>query len=158
MSFLGEIVKALAGNFGDAVPVLIVVMGLVQFTKKLGVEGRAATVVSMAIGAVIGICFAVAKAGAPADFAGGFGYALFGLFVGLGASGVYDLGNQWFGPISDPGVHLEVTQTTDTAGKPMYIGHDVDADRYFAMREVLGGTASDLEKELGYLPKVKTGA
>ncbi len=75
----------------NGVPLVTLIMGLVEFSKKLGVQGKALTALSMALGVLLGIGYQVAQQGAPADFAGWFNAAVFGLALGLTASGVYDL-------------------------------------------------------------------
>jgi len=80
-------------NFNDAIvaglPLVLVVIGLVEWFKQLGVQGNVLRYVSMAIGLVIGIAYQISL-GLPADFAGWFGAAVYGLALGLVASGIYD--------------------------------------------------------------------
>jgi len=70
-------------------PLVLVVIGLVEWFKQLGVQGNVLRYVSMAIGLVIGIAYQISL-GLPADFAGWFGAAVYGLALGLVASGIYD--------------------------------------------------------------------
>jgi len=70
-------------------PLVLVVIGLVEWFKQLGVQGNALRYVSMAIGLVIGIAYQISL-GLPADFAGWFAACIYGLGLGLVASGIYD--------------------------------------------------------------------
>lgn len=67
-------------------PVLVVaVLGLVNFIKSFGLEGRIVTLIS----AVIGVTFYILQQVLPTDVVQ---IALGGIVLGLGASGFYDLG------------------------------------------------------------------
>jgi hypothetical protein len=70
-------------------PLVLVVIGLVEWFKQLGVQGNTLRYVSMAIGLVIGIAYQISL-GLPADFAGWFAACIYGLGLGLVASGIYD--------------------------------------------------------------------
>ncbi len=70
-------------------PLVLVVIGLVEWFKQLGVQGNVLRYVSMAIGLVIGIAYQISL-GLPADFAGWFAACIYGLGLGLVASGIYD--------------------------------------------------------------------
>lgn len=72
----------------NGIPMLVIVFGLVEFGKKFGLSGRALTLASMLIGLVLGVAFKAAEM-YPA-FAVWFQVAVFGLAVGLSASGLYD--------------------------------------------------------------------
>jgi hypothetical protein len=70
----------------DFDPVLVVaVLGLVNFIKSFGLEGRTLTIVS----ALVGVVLYVLQQVLPADVTR---IVLGGILVGLGASGIYDLG------------------------------------------------------------------
>ncbi len=75
----------------NGIPLVTLIMGLVEFSKKLGLKGKALTALSMALGVVIGVAYQIAQGGQPETFAGWFDTAIFGLALGLTASGVYDL-------------------------------------------------------------------
>ncbi len=75
----------------NGIPLVTVIMGLVEFSKKLGLHGKALTALSMILGVVIGIAYHIAQSGTPQDFTAWFNTAIFGLVLGLTASGVYDL-------------------------------------------------------------------
>jgi len=81
-------------NFDSIVaglPLVLVVLGLVEWVKRLGLEGKAVVVVSMAIGLGIGLAYQISIA-LPVDFAGWFTAAIYGIGLGLVASGIYDAG------------------------------------------------------------------
>lgn len=71
------------------VPLTVVVFGLVEWIKKLGVKGVWVNVVSMTIGALTGIAYQFSVS-PPVDFSGWFTAIVFGLGLGIMASGVYD--------------------------------------------------------------------
>lgn len=68
-----------------------VVMGLVEWIKKLGLNTKLLPFVSMGIGLILGGGYYIAEYGLSVDFAGWFGCVIFGLTIGLSASGVYDV-------------------------------------------------------------------
>ena len=72
------------------VPLLLVVIGLVEWVKKINVPSNALPFVSMGIGLVLGGCYQIAENGVPVDFAGWFAVIVFGLAIGLVASGLFD--------------------------------------------------------------------
>ena len=71
------------------VPLVLVVLGLVEWVKSLGLQGNAVKFVSMAIGLILGVGYQYSVA-VPVGFAGWFGVVVFGLALGLVASGIYD--------------------------------------------------------------------
>jgi hypothetical protein len=75
------------------VPLIFVVLGLVEWVKSFGVKGNAVKVVSMAIGLGLGVGYQLSIA-VPVGFAGWFGVFVFGLALGLVASGIYDVINK----------------------------------------------------------------
>ena len=81
--------------FSDAlvngVPLVVVIMGLVEFAKKLGLQGKALIVLSMMLGIAFGVAYQVSISGVAGDFSTWFGYVVYGLALGLTASGIYDL-------------------------------------------------------------------
>ncbi|MCC6192040.1 MAG: hypothetical protein IT318_23675 [Anaerolineales bacterium] len=66
-------------------------MAAVEWTKRLGVQGKIANVVSLVLGIALGIGYQLSQA-VPTDFGGWFGAVLYGLALGLTASGLYDAG------------------------------------------------------------------
>lgn len=73
------------------IPLVLVVIGLVEWIKRFGLQGAALNVASLLIGLVAGIAYQVSIA-LPVDFAGWFAAAIYGLALGLVASGLYDAG------------------------------------------------------------------
>lgn len=85
--------------FGELSPalILVLVLGLVEFSKKFGLAGNAVMALSMALGVLLGLAYQVSTSGIPADFAGWFGYVIFGLIFGLATCGLWDVGKQFRG-------------------------------------------------------------
>lgn len=79
-----------------SIPLIAVVFGLVEFMKAFGVAGRWLTLASMLTGITVGMSYQIALAGIPAGFAGWFEIVIFGLALGLVASGFYDFANSRF--------------------------------------------------------------
>jgi hypothetical protein len=71
------------------IPLLIIVIGLVQFIKGFGLEGNIVKGVSLLVGLLLGAAYQYTVA-IPVDFAGWFQLVVFGLGLGLVASGLYD--------------------------------------------------------------------
>jgi hypothetical protein len=72
------------------VPLVAVIFGLVEFSKSLGLKGIALTIFSMILGLAFGIAYKIAETGIPTLFGGWFATIVFGLALGLVASGFYD--------------------------------------------------------------------
>ncbi len=70
--------------------ILPVIFGLVEFSKSLGLSGKWLTVFSMLLGIAFGFRLQDRRSGYPAGFAGWFLVTVFGLALGLIASGFYD--------------------------------------------------------------------
>lgn len=73
----------------NGVPILLVVLGLVEWSKRLGLRGNWLLVEAMVLGFVFGFGFQLSQA-IPATFVGWFGAVLYGLLCGLVASGLND--------------------------------------------------------------------
>jgi hypothetical protein len=71
------------------IPLLVMVIGLVQFVKSFGLTGNVVKGVSLGIGLLLGVGYQLSIS-MPADFAGWFAVTVFGLGLGLVASGIYD--------------------------------------------------------------------
>jgi hypothetical protein len=84
------------------VPLIAVVFGLVEFSKALGLKGKALTIVSLLLGLLFGLAFSFATKGVPVLFAGWFEAVVFGLAIGLVASGFYDFANSRWPKIDKP--------------------------------------------------------
>jgi hypothetical protein len=78
------------------VPLLIVIFGLVEFVKSLGLTGRWLTVTSLLLGLVFGIAYRISADGTPVGFGPWFTVVIFGISLGLIASGFYDFANDRF--------------------------------------------------------------
>jgi hypothetical protein len=74
----------------DGVPLIVVIFGLVEFSKQFGLKGTWLSVLSMLLGLVFGVCYKFAASGVPIGFASWFAVVVFGLALGLTASGFYD--------------------------------------------------------------------
>ena len=73
------------------IPLIFVVLGLVTWIGKMGVSGKWLLVASLLIGLVLGVGYQISQA-IPTNFASWFATAVYGLGLGLVASGVYDTG------------------------------------------------------------------
>lgn len=84
---LAAILNQMAGVTVLLVPI---VMGLVEYAKKLGLDGKGNLILSMCLGVVFGAGHYLAAFGAPV---GGlwFAFVLAALLPGMVASGVYDV-------------------------------------------------------------------
>ncbi len=76
-----------------SIPLMVIVFGLVEFVKSLGFTGKVLTVVSMVLGIIFGMAYQIAASGLPVGFPGWFAVIIFGLAIGLVASGFYDFAN-----------------------------------------------------------------
>ncbi len=76
---------------GNSINFLVIVFGLVEFAKKFGLNGRILTALSMIIGIVLGILYQLSLR--SESLAEWFQIIMFGLAVGLAASGIYDFIN-----------------------------------------------------------------
>jgi hypothetical protein len=83
-------IEAYTGAVVAGVPLMFVVIGLVQWVKSFGVTGNLLRVVSMIIGLVFGGGYIFATVGFPATFAEWFAAVVYGIGLGIVASGVYD--------------------------------------------------------------------
>lgn len=95
----------------DALPIAFFVFGLVAFCKSLGLSGRALTIVSMILGVLFGLAYRISVA-VPVTLGDWFLALLFGLFIGLAASGTYDQINRWI----------------DLNRLQLFVGHDPEED------------------------------
>lgn len=71
------------------IPLLAFVLGLVQWIKSFGLSGAKVKVASMAVGLLLGIGYQFSTV-PPVDFASWFAASVFGIALGLVASGLYD--------------------------------------------------------------------
>ena len=78
----------------NGIPLAIVVFGLVEFIKSLGLKGNWLTICSLLLGLALGFGYQVSVTGVPVDFSGWFSAGIFGLSLGLVASGFYNFANK----------------------------------------------------------------
>ena len=78
----------------NGLPLSAVVFGLVEFIKSFGLRGHWLTIASMLLGLAFGVSYQIANAGIPVSFAGWFAVAVFGIMLGLVASGLYDFADK----------------------------------------------------------------
>ena len=82
---------------GDAsvggIPLLVVIFGLVEFAKRLRVTGDALTMLSAGLGILFGVLYQLAQL-YPA-LVPWLGILIYGLAMGLAASGIYDFAKQF---------------------------------------------------------------
>jgi hypothetical protein len=72
------------------IPLLVVIFGLVEFSKSLGVSGKWLTILSLLLGLIFGISYQLSINPMPTAFGGWFVVVVFGLALGLITSGFYD--------------------------------------------------------------------
>ena len=78
------------------VAIIPLVLGLVEFAKKLGLKGNGSLVLSVALGFVFsGVVYAIQSGVIPAAAAPYINLVIVALSGGLGAAGLYDLGKKW---------------------------------------------------------------
>lgn len=77
----------------DGIPIIVLIFGLVEFSKKFGLSGNGCLALSMALGIVLGMLFQLSL-GMPTSFAGWLLVVVYGLTLGLTCSGFYDWSNK----------------------------------------------------------------
>ena len=78
------------------VAIIPLVLGLVEFAKKLGLKGNGSLVLSVALGFVFsGVVYAIQSGVIPEAAAPYINLVIVALSGGLGAAGLYDLGKKW---------------------------------------------------------------
>lgn len=73
----------------NGIPLITLVIALVEWVKRFGVEGKFLNVISMIVGIVFGVTYFYAQS-PLLSFSDWFGAVVYGLVLGLSASGVYD--------------------------------------------------------------------
>lgn len=81
--------EAFASAAVAGVPIVFLTFGLVAWVKQLGLSGKWLTVASMLIGLILGGGYQVFVNGLPVNYAGWFVIVIYGLGLGVVASGVY---------------------------------------------------------------------
>ncbi len=80
------------------VAILPLILGLVEFLKKFGVDGEWSALAAVVMGSILGgVYYAMEQGLIPEMVAPYIGVAVFGLAFGLSAAGLYDLGKRYFG-------------------------------------------------------------
>ncbi len=74
--------------------IILLVFGLVEFVKKLGIKGVWLTLASLILGMLAGFAFRLVTVGLPVTYQDWIITVVFGLAMGLTASGVYDFLNK----------------------------------------------------------------
>ena len=92
----------------NGIPLLVIIIGLVEFAKKFGVSGKASVAVAMVLGVAFGVAFQL-QGGAPVDCAGWFGIVVYGLGLGLTSCGLYDVGKKCLGGETSVSVYASVS-------------------------------------------------
>ena len=81
-----------------SVAVIPLVIGIVQFFKKFGLDGNWNVVVVVVLGFVFGgIAYGINEALLPVTWIPYIKWVVYALSVGLGAAGLYDVGKTRFG-------------------------------------------------------------
>ena len=80
----------------SGIPLLVIIFGLVEFSKKIGLKGNGLTIFSLILGVAFGVAYQVAASGVPTGFAGWFTVTVFGLALGLTTCGLYDFADKRF--------------------------------------------------------------
>ena len=80
----------------NPVTLALIVLGVVEFIKKLGVTGNKLMLVAMGVGVFFGLLYKFREFYLPAQPY--IDVAFFGLALGLGASGIYTFVNDRFPP------------------------------------------------------------
>ena len=78
------------------VAIIPLVLGLVEFSKKLGVDGNWLLVEAVGLGSVFsGVAYAMGSGLIPEPWATIINVVIVALSGGLGAAGLFDLGKKW---------------------------------------------------------------
>jgi hypothetical protein len=81
----------------NGLSLVVITMAMVEFLKKLNLTGNRLILASFSVGVVLGVAYAAAYY--PMNtFQDWFEAVMLGLFLGLVASGAYDLINRWVKP------------------------------------------------------------
>ncbi|RJX17521.1 MAG: hypothetical protein C4575_12830 [Desulforudis sp.] len=78
----------------NGIPLIVAILGLVEFAKRLGVKEKGSLILSMCLGLVLGILYQLSLV-MPANLSGWLSAVVYGLALGLAASGLYDYSKQF---------------------------------------------------------------
>ncbi len=87
------------------VPLVAVIFGLVEFSKKFGLKDNWLTLFSLLLGLMFGMAYKIMESGMPYNFSSWFTMIVFGLALGLTASGLYDFANTRLTKVESTGVN-----------------------------------------------------
>jgi hypothetical protein len=73
----------------NGVPLIVVIVGVVEWLKRLGISGMTLNMASMVVGIVFGVAYRHAEQ-PIGDFTSALSAVIYGIVLGLCASGVYD--------------------------------------------------------------------
>lgn len=82
-------ISQFANDSLNGVPIILVVMGLTTLLQEIGVQGMWQRISSLVIGLLFGGAYQYAVS-PPSDFAGWLGLVVYGLAMGLTATGLYE--------------------------------------------------------------------
>lgn len=74
----------------DGISIVVLIAGLVEFAKKFGLRGNGCIALSAALGVAFGVTYRL-QFGMPATLADWLSVVVFGLTLGLTASGLWDI-------------------------------------------------------------------
>jgi uncharacterized membrane protein HdeD (DUF308 family) len=99
------------GNFTlNPVTLALLILGIVEFIKKFGVQGNKLMLISMAVGIIFAVIYQVSELIQPAQVY--IQVAFFGLAAGLCASGIYNFVNARFPPQTKATIkYTEITRS-----------------------------------------------
>jgi hypothetical protein len=73
----------------NGVPLIAMIVGLVEFVRQMGLDGKMLRAISAIFGLLLGLGYQLSL-GMPMDFAGWFGAVIYGIGLGIVASGLVD--------------------------------------------------------------------
>jgi len=89
---------AFSGLAIGGIAIIAIIMGLVQFAKKFGLDGNWLILLALLLGFFFGgIAYGIDQALIPGGWVPYIQWVVFALAVGLSAAGFYDLGKTRFG-------------------------------------------------------------
>lgn len=78
----------------EGVPLVLVVLGLVTWLWKLGLKDQPLMIAGMVVGLLLGGGYQISQLGFPTTFGGWFAILVYGIGLGLLASGIYETGKK----------------------------------------------------------------
>lgn len=80
----------------NGIPLMLVIVGLVEAAKRLGLDPKRAFILALVLGTTFGLIFEIGRIYPEVEK--WFGVVIGGLVVGLAASGLYDLSKRFMVP------------------------------------------------------------